>query len=77
MRNYVLNFGNHKVAISYSEDTSISAVVNLIKDIASRYYPKLELGDIKGTAYGYIIYTYNGDDITITIEEIDGIFSLS
>lgn len=82
MKNYMLEFSirgqydKHYIAFSYEERTKVSAVTEFIKQMAMRYYPELEQGEMKGVMNTYIIKT-NSDDIYAVFKEIEGIFSLS
>lgn len=80
MKNYILTLEHgleaHKVAISYNEDTSIKAVITLIKELVNRYYPDRCIAEVKGYSNYYKVIT-GSEDIYVYIEEIEGIFSLS
>lgn len=70
----------HKIMLCYSDDTSIEAIKTFFKELASRYYPKVEMQEviIYSDDVMYIDTDYIGYRIVITkVEKLEGIFSLS
>ena len=70
----------HKIMLSYNDDTSIEAIKTFFKELASRYYSKVEMQKviIYSDDVMYIDTDYTGYRVVITkVEELEGIFSLS